>query len=131
MVVHAPVDQETVCDRLVNNPLQRELCDPALAFRVAAADIGMYAGEPNLLNVLGLTSLAAERVWLDPLRLCPQVWTKHPPTFVNSQCMAKDFHIRVGLCEGQLLHTRDVQTIRTRHNNRTHGIPEADELYWY
>src|SRR2546426_3358559 len=52
-LLHLPsVNIETELAGLIEHPLQRDLREPALAFGVAPTHVGVYAGKPDLFDVL-------------------------------------------------------------------------------
>jgi len=62
------VEGQTVCSGLIDHPQQRKFGQLALPLRVAAADVGMHAREPDLLAVLriaivGFAEAVSQRLW--------------------------------------------------------------------
>jgi hypothetical protein len=86
-----------------------------LCFRVAAADVAVDAGKPNLLQVFW-TAVSCWRIGL------PQISAEKRPTFIDRSGMTSDRD--VGVVGG----IREFQGIFDP-SDRIDGVPNADEVW--
>src|SRR5271166_4054531 len=69
---------------LLDHPIEREFRKAAFGLWIAAADVAVDAGKPNLFYVLLLwRSRLVEGVWHVVLGFHPTVQTEHSSSFVN------------------------------------------------
>lgn len=135
LALHAPgelvdgggVDLEPGFDRLLDHPQQRIFRQPRFDLGVAAADIGMDAGEPDLPNVLRLRACGIEAVERKGLRLVPLFQAEHRAPLVDRDRLPEGLDARILQRPGQLLEARPVEPIRPRHDHAGHRIPDPDE----
>src|ERR1700692_438192 len=78
---------------LLDHPVEREFRKTAFFFRIAAADIGVHAGEPDLLDVLSDSRrVFVKRIGDEVLRLLPPVEPERATALVDRHGVAKDFN---------------------------------------
>ena len=69
---------------LLDHPVERKFRETAFFFRIAAADIGVHAGEPDLLDVLSDSRrVFVKRIGDEVLRLLPPVEPERATALVD------------------------------------------------
>src|SRR6516165_1161914 len=130
MVPRPRIDSKSVCDGFVDHPVERKFRETALLFRIAAANISVDAGEPNLLDILiDRGRSLVERIGDEALWLRPSIEPKHSPPLVEGLGVAENFH--AGICPrvGQHLQRGNGNTtVPTRHDHRGNRVPYANEV---
>jgi hypothetical protein len=92
VVVHLPGDQKPSSFGFVDHPLKREFGCAALGLGVTPANVRVYAGKPDLFDVLLRWVGWVEWIGLVGLRLVPSIDAKHPTPFVDRNRLAKYFN---------------------------------------
>ena len=106
-------DKKARVDCLVEHPLQGDLGEAALGFRIAAAHIAVNARKPDLLEVAGT---ALRRAILRHPEICPE----EGASFVDGDGMAANLDVGIVAC------VRQAQRIFVP-TNRAYRVPYADE----
>ena len=130
MISQRDVDFQALSRGLVDQPGERKLRQTAFAFRIAAADVGVHAGEPDLLDVLrDLRRMGIKRIGDEVLRLSPAIEPEQTAALVDRHGMAKDFNAGIPGGVRQCLQRRKgVEAIPPRHDQGSDRIPNADEF---
>ncbi len=122
------IDLKATGHRLIDHPEQRIFRKSALGFGIAAADIGMDAGEPHLLDILRLGIAIVEAVMSEGLRRVPFFQPKHAAPLVDRNRLAENLHARILQGVGELFQARPVKPVRPRHDHARDRVPDADEM---
>ena len=83
MVDHGTIDTKPGGSGLLDHPQQWIFRRTASVFRIAAADVGVHAGKPDLADVLIHRGGRIEDIGTIFLRLDPAVEPKHPAPFID------------------------------------------------
>src|SRR3546814_8875649 len=105
-----------------------ELGQSAFLLGIAAADVRVDAGEPALLDSLGLPLFGPETHWHKWLRLLPFGEAEHAPAFVKRHGVAENPYRRIVPRVGQRLEARNPHPVGARNQHRRHGVPDADKM---
>src|SRR3546814_14195066 len=94
---------------------------------VCSSDL-VDAGEPALLDILGLPLFGPETHWHKWLRLLPFGEAEHAPAFVKRHGVAENPYRRIVPRVGQRLEARNPHPVGARNQHRRHGVPAADKM---
>src|SRR3546814_9306195 len=108
-------DPETGLFGFVDHPDEGDLGQSAFLLGIAAADVRVDAGEPALLDILGLPLFGSETHWHKWLRLLPFGEAENAPAFVTRHGVAENPYRRIVTRLGQRLEARNPNQIGRAH----------------
>ena len=90
LILERVIHREALRFRLLQHPLERDLCQSAFRLGISSADVGMHTCKPDLLDVLGVS-------WIQR----PQILPKCGSSFIDRNRLAANFYVGVGSRERQ------------------------------
>src|SRR6266702_3872921 len=127
MIDHALIHPKAGYAYLLDHPQQRKFRKGALIFWIAAADIAVDAGEPDLTDILVDRARCVERVGPIFLRIDPAIEPEHPAAFVDRDGLPQRLDAVIGARETQGLYIEQ-EIVLPRHDDGGDGVPDPDEL---